>query len=188
MASLLIEIEDAEFEIDLDGVHAAVERVSGSGAPTSSRAGAQVVRQLGSGAYHVIRGNRSFLIGVERVDESSYRVTLGGSESLARVQTPKDRLLARYGVAAASASGEAHVKAPMPGLVLRVLVGVGDVVARGQGLVVLEAMKMENELAAPIDGTVRAIHAAVGDAVGKNSPLVEIAAPLDGNEGQRENT
>jgi biotin carboxyl carrier protein len=49
-------------------------------------------------------------------------------------------------------------------------------------------MKMENELAAPIDGTVRAIHAAVGDAVGKNSPLVEIAAPLDGNEGQRENT
>jgi biotin carboxyl carrier protein len=188
MASLLVEIEDTVFEINLDGLSTAGESDSASSAPTDSQACAQVVTQLGVGSYHVIRGNRSFKIGVERVDASSYRVTLNGSEVVARVRTAKDRLLERYGVAASSSAGEAHVKAPMPGLVLRVLVGVGDVVTRGQGILVLEAMKMENELAAPIDGTIRAIHAAVGDAVGKNSPLVEIAAPLEGNDGQQENT
>jgi pyruvate carboxylase subunit B len=67
------------------------------------------------------------------------------------------------------------VKAPMPGLVVRVLVAIGDLVVAGQGLVVLEAMKMENELKAPAAGVVREVRAVQGAAVEKGNVLVELA-------------
>ncbi|MGB3542441.1 biotin/lipoyl-containing protein, partial [Rubrivirga sp.] len=59
-------------------------------------------------------------------------------------------------------------------LVLRVLVEAGDPVEAGQGVVVLEAMKMENELSAPAAGTVAAVRVEAGDAVGKNDVLIEV--------------
>lgn len=74
----------------------------------------------------------------------------------------------------AAARGFHVVRAPMPGLVVRVEVGEGDAVRPGQGVVVLEAMKMENELTAPAAGTVAAIRVARGQAVEKGTPLVEI--------------
>ncbi len=76
--------------------------------------------------------------------------------------------------ATAGPAGPAPVKAPMPGLVIRVNVAVGDQVAAGQGLVVIEAMKMENELRSVAPGRVRAIHAVLGQAVEKGALLVEI--------------
>jgi pyruvate carboxylase subunit B len=76
----------------------------------------------------------------------------------------------------ASGPGGAHqVKAPMPGLVVRVEVETGSRVRRGQGLVVLEAMKMENELASAVAGTVTAIRVSPGQKVEKGSVLVEVA-------------
>lgn len=66
------------------------------------------------------------------------------------------------------------LKAPMPGLVVRIQVAVGDTVEAGQGLVVLEAMKMENELKAPAAGTVTAISAVPGQAVEKGAVLLSL--------------
>ena len=66
------------------------------------------------------------------------------------------------------------VRAPMPGMVLRLEVEVGQRVSRGEALVVLEAMKMENELRAPGDATVTRVHAVPGVAVEKGAPLVEL--------------
>jgi biotin carboxyl carrier protein len=66
------------------------------------------------------------------------------------------------------------VKAPMPGLVLRVEVEVGQRVEEGTGVVVLEAMKMENEIRAPGGGVVRDIHVSPGAAVEKGAPLIDI--------------
>ena len=76
--------------------------------------------------------------------------------------------------ARAGASGPAPLKAPMPGLVVRVNVAVGDTVAAGQGLVVIEAMKMENELRAAAAGRVKAVRAVVGQPVEKGALLVEM--------------
>jgi pyruvate carboxylase subunit B len=76
--------------------------------------------------------------------------------------------------ASSKASGPAPVVAPMPGLIVRVTVAPGDAVQAGQGLVVMEAMKMENELRASAAGTVKAVHASPGKAVEKGTILVEL--------------
>jgi biotin carboxyl carrier protein len=87
-----------------------------------------------------------------------------------------DRTRAIRDITAASAkpSGPAPVNAPMPGLVVRINVAVGDRVHAGQGVVVMEAMKMENELRASAAGIVKMVHAEVGKAVEKGAVLVEL--------------
>jgi biotin carboxyl carrier protein len=72
----------------------------------------------------------------------------------------------------AAAEAEKVVVAPMPGLIVRVEVEVGETVSAGQGVVVVEAMKMENELKAPADGVVKKIEVAAGSAVEKGAVLV----------------
>ena len=121
----------------------------------------------------VVVDRRPRVVTVER-DDAGTRVWVDGVPVEVEVQTETDRLLAQFGLDAGDAAAEREVRAPMPGLVLRVLAEAGDAVEEGQGLVVLEAMKMENELTAPAAGTVAAVHAAAGDAVGKNDLLVEL--------------
>ena len=75
----------------------------------------------------------------------------------------------------AKATGPAPVVAPMPGLIVRVGVKVGDAVQAGQGVVVMEAMKMENELRASAAGTVKAINVQPGKAVEKGTLLIEFS-------------
>jgi propionyl-CoA carboxylase alpha chain len=79
------------------------------------------------------------------------------------------------------ASGpEGGLTAPMPGLVVRVLVGVGDQVAQGQPLLVLEAMKMEHTILSPHDGTVSALHVGEGVQVERGAVLADVTDLEDG--------
>lgn len=84
----------------------------------------------------------------------------------------RTRAIRDLSAASAAPTGPAPVVAPMPGLIVRVHVAVGDRVQAGQGVVVMEAMKMENELRAPAAGVVRAITAVPGSAVEKGTLLV----------------
>ena len=90
-----------------------------------------------------------------------------------RVRTPRDEA-PRDEAASASGAGPQRVHAPMPGKVVRVLVQAGDVVTARQPLVVVEAMKMENELRAGRDGTVAGVHAFEGASVEAGALLVVI--------------
>ena len=67
--------------------------------------------------------------------------------------------------------------APMPGNVLRVLVGPGEAVTAGQPLVVVEAMKMEHQVVAPADGTVATVHVTAGQQVETGQPLLQMEEP-----------
>ena len=75
---------------------------------------------------------------------------------------------------ASGSAGSVKVEAPMPGNVLKVNVKVGDTVAEGQAVVVLEAMKMENDIAAPAAGTVASVNVSVGDTVDTGTVLITL--------------
>ncbi|NUQ07271.1 MAG: biotin/lipoyl-binding protein [Anaerolineae bacterium] len=74
------------------------------------------------------------------------------------------------------ATGDGRVKAPIPGLIASIAVAVGQPVEVGQPLLILEAMKMQNELRAPLSGTVRSLHVEVGQVVARAQVLAEIEA------------
>jgi biotin carboxyl carrier protein len=104
-------------------------------------------------------------------ESEGWRVRRGGAEVFVRLHDP-----ARGEVEMDSgAGGPEQVTAIMPGRVARVLVESGQEVARGQGLVVVEAMKMENEIASPRDGTVNAVRVAPGQTVETGAVLVDLA-------------
>ena len=86
----------------------------------------------------------------------------------------RTRTIHDLAAAATGPRGPAPLVAPMPGLIVRVNVAVGQAVGAGMGLVVMEAMKMENELRATAAGTVKAIHVQTGQAVEKGMVLVEL--------------
>jgi pyruvate carboxylase subunit B len=103
----------------------------------------------------------------------SYALWIDGWRFDVEALDERSRAIRDLGAAHAAAAGPAPVVAPMPGLIVKVHVGVGERVEAGQAVVVMEAMKMENELRAPGAGTVTAIHATVGVAVEKGVRLVE---------------
>jgi biotin carboxyl carrier protein len=96
-----------------------------------------------------------------------------GHRAYVRVESERMRAAARAKKATRPAS-EKIVKSPMPGRVVKVLVSRGDAVRAGQGLVVLEAMKMENEVRALMAGTVSEVHVAEGTAVEGNARLLTL--------------
>lgn len=103
-----------------------------------------------------------------------YTLSIDGHRYDVEALDERTHTIREMSAASAPPSGPAPLKAPMPGLVVRVSVAVGDTVAAGQGLVAIEAMKMENELRCVAGGRVRAVHATVGQAVEKGALLVEI--------------
>jgi len=115
------------------------------------------------------------------VNGNVYDVTVEestGSAAPAAASAPapvkKEAAPAPKKAAALSAEGSVKVTAPMPGKILGVKASAGQAVKKGDVLLVLEAMKMENEIVAPSDGTVASIHAAVGDSVEAGATLATL--------------
>jgi pyruvate carboxylase subunit B len=109
-------------------------------------------------------------------DADGWLVMAGGEAHRMRVDDERTVRLGKLSGGGERGGAGGTVKAPMPGLVLRVEIKEGDTVSAGDGLVVLEAMKMENEIKAPIAGKVTAVHVAGGQAVDKGMVMVEVAA------------
>jgi biotin carboxyl carrier protein len=103
-----------------------------------------------------------------------YVLSLDGRRFDVEALDERMRAIRDMTAASAAAAGPSPLVAPMPGLIVRVNVALGDVVQAGQGLVVMEAMKMENELRTQMAGTVRAVHAGPGTAVEKGAVLIEL--------------
>ena len=119
------------------------------------------------------------------VDGTTYQVELPDDASIGATpavptaetrasQTPASpRPISRPAVP--TTGGDGVVRAPMPGRIISVSIVVGDTVTKGQPIVVLESMKMENTITSPVDGTVSSVHVAAGDSVQHGQTLVEIA-------------
>lgn len=125
----------------------------------------------GYSLFSLLLDNRSYELIVER-EGQEFRILLEGEMYTLYVTDERARRLME--APARAPSGEVAVKAPMPGLVVAVPVISGQEVKIGQGLIILEAMKMENELRAPRAGSVKAIRVSPGQVVDKDQVLVVI--------------
>jgi len=129
-------------------------------------------RVLDHGAVSLIVDGRSYDV---ELDESGDEVQVLVDSELLTVDVADERAVSlRAGAAGFSVTGKVLVTAPMPGKVVRVLVAPGAQVTEGQGLVVVEAMKMENELKSPKAGTVIEVFAKEGSAVEANAKLLTV--------------
>ncbi len=128
------------------------------------------VLEVEPGIYSVLLGNRSFEARVERSAEG-LAVHIRGRRFVLEVSDPR-----RLGRAAGGPlwEGRQKVTSPMPGKVVRVLVAQGDAIQAGQGLLVVEAMKMQNEMKAPKAGRVAALSAREGATVAAGEVLAII--------------
>jgi len=107
--------------------------------------------------------------------DGAYIVQLNGEIFEVVVEDERTRLLAGLRNSTAASTGEAVIKAPMPGVVVEVCVAEGQVVEAGDIVVILESMKMQNEFKTPRSGQVHQIRVAVGDKVDQNSVMITIA-------------
>jgi biotin carboxyl carrier protein len=122
--------------------------------------------KLGTHVYRVVAEKRQ--------GRGKYTLWVDGYRFETEALDERTRSIRDLSAATAGPTGPAPIIAPMPGLIVRVNVSVGDRVEAGQGLVVMEAMKMENELRAIAPGTVRSVEVSPGTAVEKGALLVAL--------------
>mgnify|MGYP005841629329 CR=1 FL=1 len=150
------------------------ERGGGFVVSIAGRKIAADLRQIhGLTLYSLLLDQRSHEVSVEQ-REHAFVVTIAGERYLVKVQDERARRLSEVVPRAMGHEGETVIKAPMPGLVVSLDVAPGDVVKKGKGLLVLEAMKMENEMRSPRDGTIKAIYVRKGDRVEHGRDLIVI--------------
>lgn len=129
-------------------------------------------RAIRAGTWSIVIGGRSHVVDLDR-RRAGVAASVGDTEVLLQVEDALRKRLASAAGPRAHARGEV-VRAPIAGKVVKVLVAPGDVVAAGTAVIVLEAMKMENQLVAERGGTVSAVHKAAGQAVDTGDTLVEL--------------
>ncbi|MGC2109792.1 MAG: biotin/lipoyl-containing protein [Candidatus Korobacteraceae bacterium] len=120
----------------------------------------------------VLVGGKAYEIKRERSLQGELHMVIGSARYAVDVQDPRS-LRTRRAIAGAE-SGPQKVKAPMPGKILRILVAEQDEVKAGQGIIVMEAMKMQNEMKSPKDGKVQKILTAEGSIVNPGDTLAVI--------------
>lgn len=126
------------------------------------------------GRYHVLKDNRSYTVELIDVDfiEKKISLNVNGNNYSFELTDKFDELLKNLGMDNVNNSVAKELKAPMPGLVLEVLVKTGDSVKKGDAILVLEAMKMENNIKSVSDAVVKKVVVQKGNAVEKNQVMV----------------
>lgn len=122
------------------------------------------------GIYSILLDGHSYEVKLEPSEDGAY-ATVDGHRYQVQVRDPRRLPRAR---AALSTAGRQRISSPMPGKVVRVLVATGDEVAAGQGLLVVEAMKMQNEIRSPKAGRIVSLGASEGAAVSGGETLAEV--------------
>jgi biotin carboxyl carrier protein len=132
---------------------------------------AELARLPGGHEGHVRLGDRGYSFSARRVDDG-WEIQIAGRRIVVRVEDERTRAIRELAGQAAGPVAARDLRAPMPGLVARVLVEPGQTVHEGTGLVIVEAMKMENELMATAPGRVATVEVAEGDTVNQSDLLV----------------
>ena len=160
-------VHDQQFEVDID---------KESNTFISGEVSGTFKFTKNNGRYYLRVGTKLHKIDNVTIEGSSITFSIDGSWHTVSVKDEQELLLDRLGFKTGVDIAEGALKAPMPGKILDIMVTVGDTVTKGQPVVILEAMKMENELKSPIDGNVISISVETGQSLEKNTPILEIEA------------
>ena len=125
--------------------------------------------------FHILQNNKSYNVEIVEVDynEKIAKIKVNNNVYEAKIKDDIDLLLKSLGMSNLNTQKVNELKAPMPGLVFKILVEEGQEVKKGDTLLILEAMKMENNLKSPVDTVIKNIACNLGTAVEKNEVLIE---------------
>ena len=157
----LRELDESRFEIEIDGRTIQIDAV-----------------KSGRTIYSVIEDGRQFEVSVDEKGPRDFDVLVRGKLFHLEAVDERSRLLAASSKMAAS--GPQTIEAEMPGKVVLLKAAVGDTVTEGQGIVVVEAMKMENEITSPVDGVITEMPVEEGQTVETGAVLFVVEPPADG--------
>lgn len=163
-----VKVSDSEFLINFDG------EGKESGTLNGKRFDWDVSR-VSDNLYHVIKDHRSFNVEVLADVEGKRQIKVNDTIYETETISKFDELLKSLGMEKGGAGIVNELKAPMPGLVLHIDVKPGDQLQKGDRVLVLEAMKMENVIKAPADVTIASIEVEKGKTVDKNQVMVRFA-------------
>ena len=162
-----IESEGKKFDVTFDGEGQDTGTINGRDFTIDIVAG-------GNGEFNVIREHKSYRAQVRRFDPvlRSVDIIVEGRKFSLQVKDRYDLLLEKLGLDDLNAAKAKNLVSPMPGLVLEILVKPGDNIKKGDALIILEAMKMENILKAGADGVIDQCYVKQGDSAEKNEVLI----------------
>lgn len=132
------------------------------------------IEKIGADRWLFRTGAETYILSNLSSNGTNLEFTLNGQWITVNVRDEKELLLEKMGFRSGTTGGGGKLNAPMPGKILKVLVNSGSMVKAGDPVIILEAMKMENELKSPVDGTLIAVHVDEGQSVEKNELLLEI--------------
>jgi biotin carboxyl carrier protein len=133
------------------------------------------IKQLAPSVYHIINDLKSYNAEIVSFDREAKtaEIKINGNNYTIKAKDQYDILLEKLGLNNLNSAKISEIKAPMPGLVLKVFVLEGTAVQKGDNLFVLEAMKMENIIKSPADVVVKAVKIKPGDKVEKGQVLIK---------------
>ncbi|SDE57320.1 biotin carboxyl carrier protein [Mucilaginibacter pineti] len=133
------------------------------------------VKHINGGLYHIIQNNASYNVEVVGFNnaEKTAEIKVNNNTYTITAKDQFDLLLDKLGLSSLNSTRISEIKAPMPGMVLKIFAAEGDEIKKGDNLFVLEAMKMENIIKSPADVTIKKIKIKPGDKVEKGQILIE---------------
>lgn len=163
-------------QIQVNGTESLSVHQQGAQWEINGVAAAPDIQWQSNGQISVLLDHKSYTAQVEKVDKESKEIVLKieGQRYTLAIKEEIDLLLDKMGINLSALQKAAPLKAPMPGMILKVLVTPGQVVHKGDGLLILEAMKMENVLKATGTATIKSIKAEEKNAVEKGAILIEM--------------
>ncbi len=134
------------------------------------------VLSLPKSKFHIINNNKSFNVTLEESNflDKEYVVNVNLNRYTIKISTELDVLIKQLGFSVGSSKKANDIKAPMPGLIINILVKTGQKVNEGDQLLILEAMKMENSISSPKEGIVKSIFVKSGETVEKGALMIEL--------------
>jgi len=135
------------------------------------------IKKIGEDEFHILYQDRSYNAEIIKADyvEKSFTIKINGNTYQLAAQDRFDLLLEKLGMGKEVSQKLNDLKAPMPGLIMQILVSEGDTVKKGDNLLILEAMKMENIIKSAGEGTIKAVKIQKGERVEKNQVLINFA-------------